>query len=214
MNRNDDEVKREQKRESIMQAALKVFSKKGYSPAALDEVAREASIAKGTLYLYFRDKEDLFSSTIIYVIDKLAAQMLESLSDTINPMEILRNIAYTELDYFAGNMEFFGLIRTAMSGNLLGSHENLLKTLNERRMELIQYLKGVIREASERGQVRKDIETEEMVYGYLGMLESAIEQMHLRWESNPEDEHPIDIKTKVETIMLILLDGIRGEGNE
>jgi AcrR family transcriptional regulator len=104
MNRNDDEVKREQKRESIMQAALKVFSKKGYSPAALDEVAREASIAKGTLYLYFRDKEDLFSSTIIYVIDKLAAQMLESLSDTINPMEILRNIAYTELDYFAGNM--------------------------------------------------------------------------------------------------------------
>jgi hypothetical protein len=101
-----------------------------------------------------------------------------------------------------------------MSGNLLGSHENLLKTLNERRMELIQYLKGVIREASERGQVRKDIETEEMVYGYLGMLESAIEQMHLRWESNPEDEHPIDIKTKVETIMLILLDGIRGEGNE
>lgn len=51
MIKGDDDEKREQKRNKIMQAALKVFSRKGYSPAALEEVAREASIAKGTLYL-------------------------------------------------------------------------------------------------------------------------------------------------------------------
>jgi AcrR family transcriptional regulator len=224
MKGSDDHGKREKKRKMIMKAALKIFSQKGYSPAALDEVAREASIAKGTLYLYFQDKEDLFSSTILYVMENLAARIVDSISDTMSPVEILRSIAYTELDYFASNMEFFGLIHTAMSGNLLGNHETLLKTLNERRMTLVEYLKGVVQEAKRRDQVRKDIETEQIVYSYLGMIESAIDQMHLKQdvcsknrsleERGSQGKPSLDIEKKVDTIILILLEGIRGNANE
>ena len=214
MAKSDDEEKKEQKRVAIMQAALKVFSRKGYSPAALEEVAREASIAKGTLYLYFRDKADLFSSTIIYVIDNLALKVRESISDSMSPMDILSRIAYTELEYFAGNMEFFGLIHTVMSGNLLGNHGKLLKRLNERRMELVAYLKQVFQEAKRSGEVRKDIETEQIVYSYLGMIESAIDRMHVRMTQCAGEKVPVqDIDGKVETIMKIMLDGIRYRKN-
>ncbi|UCB44624.1 MAG: TetR/AcrR family transcriptional regulator, partial [Spirochaetota bacterium] len=177
MSKREDDTKREQKRTAIMAAALKVFSKKGYSPAALDEVAREAQIAKGTLYLYFQDKQDLFSSTILHVIDNLATKMIEGLDESMTTLEILRNVAYIELEYFSKNTEFFGLIHTAMSGNLLGEHEPLINKITERRFELISYLNEVIQRAKKEGLIREEIDTEEIVYSYLGMVEAAMDQM-------------------------------------
>ena len=206
MIKGDDDEKREQKRNKIMQAALKVFSRKGYSPAALEEVAREASIAKGTLYLYFQDKADLFSSTILFVIDRLVEIMRENISESMGPLEMMRSIAYTELEYFSQNTEFFGLIRTAMSGNLLGDHENLFCLISEKRLELVQYLTAIVQSAQGEALIRKDIEPEEIVYGYLGMMESALDQIGFK----PKD-HEIDIKIKVDTIMKILLEGIMDE---
>ena len=203
MIKGDDDEKREQKRNKIMQAALKVFSRKGYSPAAIEEVAREASIAKGTLYLYFQDKADLFSSTILFVIDRLVEIMRENISESMGPLEVMRSLAYTELEYFVQNTEFFGLIRTAMSGNLLGDHENLFCMISGKRLELVQYLTQIVQSAQSEALIRKDIEAEEIVYGYLGMMESALDQIAFK-----PKEHEIEIEQKVDTIMKILLEGI------
>jgi AcrR family transcriptional regulator len=48
----------------ICAAALDVFSEKGFAAARLDEIARRAGVSKGTLYLYFKDKEDLFRAVV------------------------------------------------------------------------------------------------------------------------------------------------------
>jgi AcrR family transcriptional regulator len=48
----------------ICTAALEVFSEKGFAEAKLDEIARRAGVSKGTLYLYFKDKEDLFRAVV------------------------------------------------------------------------------------------------------------------------------------------------------
>ena len=48
----------------ICGAALDVFSEKGFAAAKLDEIARRAGVSKGTLYLYFKDKEDLFRAVV------------------------------------------------------------------------------------------------------------------------------------------------------
>jgi AcrR family transcriptional regulator len=204
MTKNEDDTKREQKRTAIMAAALKVFSKKGYSPAALDEVAREAQIAKGTLYLYFQDKQDLFSSTILHVINNLATKMIEGLDESMTPLEILRNVAYIELEYFSKNTEFFGLIHTAMSGNLLGEHEPLINKITEKRLELISYLNEVIQKAKKAGLIREEIDTEEIVYSYLGMVEAAMDQMGFT-----KGKPSLDVGKKVDAIMNILFEGIR-----
>ena len=49
-----------ERREAILAAALEEFSARGFAAARLDDVARRAGVAKGTIYLYFRDKETLF----------------------------------------------------------------------------------------------------------------------------------------------------------
>lgn len=48
----------------ICAAALEVFADKGFAAAKLDEIARRAGVSKGTLYLYFKDKEDLFRAVV------------------------------------------------------------------------------------------------------------------------------------------------------
>jgi AcrR family transcriptional regulator len=52
------------KREAILAAALEEFSGRGFAAARLDDVARRAGVAKGTIYLYFRDKETLFQELV------------------------------------------------------------------------------------------------------------------------------------------------------
>ena len=50
------------KRESIVQAAIEVFGKKDFQSASISEIAEKAGVADGTIYQYFRNKEDLFFS--------------------------------------------------------------------------------------------------------------------------------------------------------
>jgi AcrR family transcriptional regulator len=52
------------KREAILAAALEEFSARGFADTRLDDVARRAGVAKGTIYLYFRDKQDLFQELV------------------------------------------------------------------------------------------------------------------------------------------------------
>src|SRR5437764_9461610 len=60
--RNDDE--RQAKMQAILDAALDVFVEEGFTQARLDEVARRAGVAKGTLYLYFDSKQAMFEALI------------------------------------------------------------------------------------------------------------------------------------------------------
>jgi AcrR family transcriptional regulator len=53
-----------QRQEAILEAAFRVFAAHGYEAARIDDVARQAGIAKGTIYLYFRDKEQLFRAVV------------------------------------------------------------------------------------------------------------------------------------------------------
>jgi AcrR family transcriptional regulator len=63
------------RRQAILDAALTVFAEHGYEAARLDEVAARAGVAKGTLYLYFKDKEALFESLIRSAIDPILERL-------------------------------------------------------------------------------------------------------------------------------------------
>lgn len=62
--RNARAVTRAERREAILAAALEEFAASGFATTRLDDVARRAGVAKGTIYLYFRDKETLFQELV------------------------------------------------------------------------------------------------------------------------------------------------------
>jgi len=76
------------RREAILSAALDEFSSRGFEAARLDDVAKRAGVAKGTIYLYFRDKESLFQELIRAMLTPLIGT-IEALGAADVPMNVL-----------------------------------------------------------------------------------------------------------------------------
>lgn len=74
-------ITREARRERILEAALDIFSNKGFEAARLDDVAKRAGVAKGTLYLYFESKEDLFEQLIMTMVAPIIAHLKSIAND-------------------------------------------------------------------------------------------------------------------------------------
>lgn len=62
------------KRRKILESAFQVFGKKGFESSTMKSIAREAGIAPGSIYTYFRDKQDLFHSTAREIWDRLLSR--------------------------------------------------------------------------------------------------------------------------------------------
>jgi AcrR family transcriptional regulator len=76
------------RREAILSAALDEFSSRGFEAARLDDVAKRAGVAKGTIYLYFRDKESLFQELIRAMLTPLIGT-IEALGAADVPMSLV-----------------------------------------------------------------------------------------------------------------------------
>src|SRR4029077_16775963 len=80
-------VRSAERRDAILSAALDEFSARGFAPARLDDVARRAGVAKGTIYLYFRDKEALFQELIRSMLTPVVGTV-EKLGEADLPMRL------------------------------------------------------------------------------------------------------------------------------
>src|ERR1043165_3155789 len=86
------------KYEAILRAAIKVFARSGFFNSKVADVAREAGVADGTVYLYFKNKDDILVSIFNHVMDlalDAGRKRLEAVSD---PLEKLKQIVQAHLD--------------------------------------------------------------------------------------------------------------------
>jgi AcrR family transcriptional regulator len=81
-------VRSAERRDAILSAALDEFSTRGFEAARLDDVARRAGVAKGTIYLYFRDKESLFQELIRAMLTPLVGT-IEAMGEAELPLTVL-----------------------------------------------------------------------------------------------------------------------------
>ena len=65
------ERERERRRQQIIVAAKRVFSSKGFSKATMEDIAKEAELSPGTLYLYFKNKDELYASLSLRILHYL-----------------------------------------------------------------------------------------------------------------------------------------------
>jgi TetR/AcrR family fatty acid metabolism transcriptional regulator len=93
------------KRQRILNAAVKVFAKKGYFAAKVSEIAHRADVADGTIYLYFKNKEDI----LVNLFDELMAEHIENARAELRHVEgapeKLRAIAEHHLGMLGANRD-------------------------------------------------------------------------------------------------------------
>src|SRR5438105_14703071 len=86
------------KYEAILRAAIKVFARSGFFNAKVADVAREAGVADGTVYLYFKNKDDILVSIFNHYMEEALASGRASLARTDDAIEKLRRIVHAHLD--------------------------------------------------------------------------------------------------------------------
>jgi TetR/AcrR family transcriptional regulator len=97
------------KKRHILEAARRLLVEHDFQDIVLDDVAKKAGVAKGTLFLHFKSKEDLFSAAFADLADSLG-QELEALAKTeLKGKEMLAAAAKVVLNYFDRNRDFMGL---------------------------------------------------------------------------------------------------------
>ncbi|HXV74321.1 MAG TPA: TetR/AcrR family transcriptional regulator [Sphingomonadales bacterium] len=139
---------------AIMEAALEIFSEKGFSATRLDEVAARAGVAKGTLYLYFDSKKDIFKKVVE-----------TALKTNVEPLEKkFEAHAGATQDFLNEMFEFFGKL---LSENRIGVMPKLIITEAGHFPDLAAYYRDkvvlrihrlfthVIERGIERGEFRK-----------------------------------------------------------
>jgi TetR/AcrR family fatty acid metabolism transcriptional regulator len=111
MARSKEEVVHEYRVASIQEAAMRVIARKGMAAATMSDIAAEAGIAKGTIYLYFRDRDELVEKTFENTIGQLHARIDEAfLAAADAPFEDkLRGLLKAKIEFFRDNREFFRL---------------------------------------------------------------------------------------------------------
>src|SRR5262245_43702129 len=96
------------KKQSLLEAVVRVLSRDGLDALTMDNVAREAGVAKGTLYTYFKNKEDALKAAVDAVVLPMVEGLMDILSENqLPPDERIRKMILRHLTYFEQNRQFF-----------------------------------------------------------------------------------------------------------
>lgn len=105
------ELEKQQRRAAILAAAERVFAMHGFHGASIDKIAEEAQYAAGTIYLYFKDKDALYSALFTSKLGEMVDLVEKAAASGANPIEGLRNAIRAQFEFNERNREFFELIQ-------------------------------------------------------------------------------------------------------
>jgi len=132
----------------ILDAARSLLVEKGYSELVLDDVAHRAGVAKGTLYLYFADKKEIYDAVMEEIVDGLDERVREASKGKAEPMAGLSAAVSAMLSYVDDNKDFF-----LMCGQFSPKQRS---TVVQKRFErYVENLEGVIGKAVKAGKLRR-----------------------------------------------------------
>ncbi len=164
------EAYREATRNEIVRAARKVFAKKGYQAASMDDIVAESRLSKGALYGYFDSKEDLFLAVRASVLEFDLEPALAAMPPTMSPLEKLlkagemaiRATASLDRDVLRVSYEFW---TSAPRIRKLQQYYNELYHRNHR------LLVELLREGRDRGDFRQDLDCEALAWSLLAVVD-------------------------------------------
>lgn len=149
MPRTKQQVVSEFRRSEILAAARKVFARKGFADGIVDDIAAEAGLAKGTLYLYFRSKKDIYKALLHHDMEALKASTLRRIEEAGTLPDKLRAFILARLENAEHHREFFRIMDT-QSGDLRFTRNQYRDWLREPVLALA----AAIEKAQQRGEAR------------------------------------------------------------
>ena len=161
------------RRDAILRAAIDVFAARGFFNAQVADVAREAGVAAGTVYLYFHGKDDLLISIFERTMKAAVAAGRESLAATADPIERLRAIARLHLDRLGSDRR----LAVVFQVELRQSTKFMERFSATHLREYLGIIRDVIADGQARGQFRRGVNPTLAAKLFFG----ALDEMATNW---------------------------------
>ena len=153
-------------RERIVQSAIECFSKYGFDRSRMDDIAKTADLSKGTLYLYFKSKEDLFydicENNLKMIKEQLSQIFATKKEDLVSDAErFYENLQ--RIENKGSEKVFFEIVAES------ARNPKLQRILYEQRTKIFDVVKEYLDLEVEKGFFRKDIDTEAIASGLVAL---------------------------------------------
>ena len=200
--KSKEEVVQEFRIQSIQDATMRVISRKGMAAATMQEIAEEAGVAKGTIYLYFRDREELVEKTFESAITRLMERIDAAIARDIPIHEKIRAIMASHLEFFGENREFFRLyLSLRMPEGPAARQRRQKQNCQPQYRARAQRFAAALKEAMDRGEIR-DVDPYKLALFIIeGSTAVILDRLSV--------EHPPAEDVDVDLITGLILDGVR-----
>jgi TetR/AcrR family fatty acid metabolism transcriptional regulator len=170
----DTEASRQNnKRELITEAAIAVFAEKGYRSARVADVAKRAGVADGTIYLYFKNKEDLLLSIFEEKMGLLLEQLRLDLDGVDCPLDKMRIYVRHHFE----QLRTQPLLAQVFQVELRQSHKFLREYRPEPLWEYLNVFGDAVKDGQARGLIRADVNPFIAKWAFFG----ALDELAMQW---------------------------------
>jgi AcrR family transcriptional regulator len=185
----------------ILGAARRLFARRGYAAANIEEIAEAAGIAKGTIYLYFPSKEAIFAGVLESDLETLTTETIDAMSPAATLEDRLRAFLDVRVRYMQQRQEFLRVYLAEFGGR--GSGSPLVARVIEKQFKRgVRHLARCIEDASAAGDIGR-LPAEPVALAVFDLARGLVER-HLRgWARLPIDED-------VALTHALMLNGLRG----
>jgi len=188
-----------EKHHRIIEAATKVFAKNGFYQSKIAQIAKEAGVADGTIYIYFENKDDILISLFEEQMKGVLDNMAHQISTIDNPAEKLEIFASTHLGLIEKNKNMAEIIQVELrqSGKFMKEYKN------ERFLEYLDIIEDIIIEGQKKGLFRKDVIPTLAKRAFFG----ALDEVSRFWVLSSRKQY--DTRTAAKQISDFFLNGIK-----
>jgi TetR/AcrR family fatty acid metabolism transcriptional regulator len=186
------------KRELILRAATRVFARSGYFNSKVADIAAEAGIADGTVYLYFKSKDEILHSIFDRAMEQFISEGRRELAKLDSPVERLRKIAELHLERLGADRD----LAVVFQVELRGSTKHMQEFSAAGFAEYLEIIRVTIDAGQKSGDLRSDIRSitaAKILYG-------ALDEMVTNWVLS---SRKYSLAPTAGEVLKIFLDGMR-----
>jgi len=191
--------KSDEKYRKIIAAATKIFAQKGFFKAKVSEIAKEAGIADGTVYIYFKHKDDILISLFEEKMQEVLDNMKEQIDQETDPLKKIERFALVHLQLIEDHKDIAEIIQV----ELRQSSMFMKNYRNTKFFDYLNIISTIIQEGKEKGVIREDIIPGIAKRAFFG----ALDEMSRFWVLSKKPKY--DIQTASRQITNFFIHGIR-----
>jgi AcrR family transcriptional regulator len=153
------EREKEARRSQILDAAEIIFEAKGLSQATMDDIAKEAELAKGTIYLYYKNKDELQVGLIMRSFDMMNASFTDAFERAPLAIQKITEVGKSYWDFAASRPFNFGMMCNMDFPQRALISDELFAELDQKSSWLWKFLVAMIDEAKHEGTIKHDVDS-------------------------------------------------------